>query len=96
MISLRRLKTITSIATIWRTSFCVSARLILYITLMFGQVPGLAAMSDTSWSIDLSVEEIVEEIGDLLFAVANLARHVRVEPEDALRNANRKFSERSW
>jgi len=39
-------------------------------------------------------EKIVEEIGDLLFAVANLARHVRVEPEDALRNANRKFSER--
>ena len=39
-------------------------------------------------------EEIVEEIGDLLFAVANLARHVRVEPEDALRSANRKFSER--
>lgn len=34
------------------------------------------------------------EIGDLLFAVANLARHVRVEPEDALRDANAKFQRR--
>ena len=39
-------------------------------------------------------EQIAEEVGDLLFAVANLARHVRVEPEDSLRGANRKFSER--
>src|SRR3954451_14266438 len=37
---------------------------------------------------------IEEEVGDLLFVVANLARHLKVQPEDALRAANEKFSRR--
>lgn len=36
-------------------------------------------------------ENIAEEIGDLLFVVANLARKLDVEPETALKNTNRKF-----
>jgi ATP diphosphatase len=35
-----------------------------------------------------------EEVGDLLFSIANLARRLGVEPESALRKANEKFSAR--
>ena len=39
-------------------------------------------------------EAISEEIGDLLFVVSNLARHLKVDPETALRAANAKFERR--
>jgi ATP diphosphatase len=37
---------------------------------------------------------VQSEIGDLLFAVANLARHAKVDPETALRGCNAKFERR--
>lgn len=37
---------------------------------------------------------IAEEFGDLLFVVANVARHLKLDPESALRAANEKFIRR--
>ena len=42
----------------------------------------------------LTEAEVVEEFGDLLFVMANLARHLKVDPEASLRAANAKFTRR--
>ena len=39
-------------------------------------------------------EALADEVGDLLFSVVNLARHLKVDPENALRGANTKFDRR--
>lgn len=38
--------------------------------------------------------KIAEELGDLLFVVANIARHLEIDPEASLRSANDKFRRR--
>lgn len=43
---------------------------------------------------DKNSEKTAEEVGDLLFAVLNLARRLDIEPETALKRTNRKFRRR--
>ncbi|PPD45414.1 MAG: nucleoside triphosphate pyrophosphohydrolase [Methylocystis sp.] len=43
---------------------------------------------------DIDPRSLEAEIGDLLFVVSNLARHAKVDPEQALRGANAKFQRR--
>jgi MazG family protein len=53
-----------------------------------------AAIRESAEGNEKEASRIREEVGDLLFAVANIARHLKVEPEAALKVANRKFRRR--
>jgi ATP diphosphatase len=50
-----------------------------------------AELADTA-SIDAA--RVEEELGDVLFTAVNLARHLKLDPESALRSANAKFRNR--
>ncbi len=52
----------------------------------------LAELKDARASGDQ--EHVAEEMGDILFVMANLARKLKVDPEEALRRANAKFTRR--
>jgi len=52
----------------------------------------LAELDETL--LEQNAARTAEELGDLLFAVVNLARHLEIDPEQALVNANRKFERR--
>ena len=45
-------------------------------------------------AIQAPPERLTDELGDVLFAVANLARHLKLDPEAALRGTNAKFERR--
>lgn len=44
--------------------------------------------------VDSDTDKIEEEFGDLLFVMANVARHLKIDPEAALRATNQKFVRR--
>ena len=52
----------------------------------------IAELKEAAESSD--AQHIEEEVGDLLFAVVNLARRLNIEPETALKRTNRKFRRR--
>lgn len=43
---------------------------------------------------NINKDKVKEEIGDLLFSVAQLSRHLDIDPEEALKSANKKFINR--
>ncbi len=43
---------------------------------------------------EFNEKRLMEEIGDLLFSISQLARHLQINPEIALRQANKKFINR--
>ncbi|MGV2987276.1 nucleoside triphosphate pyrophosphohydrolase [Vibrio sp. E150_011] len=44
--------------------------------------------------LEVDKDKLEEEVGDLLFSVVNLSRHLKSDPEVALRKANNKFTRR--
>jgi ATP diphosphatase len=61
--------------------------------------PVLAKMKEELAELDQALasgrrDEVADEFGDLLFVMANVARHLDVDPEAALRGANDKFTRR--
>jgi tetrapyrrole methylase family protein/MazG family protein len=53
-----------------------------------------AIQTHASSNTEADHARVREELGDLLFAVTNIARHLKVEPEAALKLTNRKFRRR--
>ncbi|MDT5156450.1 MAG: nucleoside triphosphate diphosphatase [Acidobacteriota bacterium] len=53
-----------------------------------------AVESQADADMEAAAQHVREEVGDLLFAVTNIARHLEVEPESALKLTNRKFRRR--
>lgn len=45
---------------------------------------------------EINRDAIFEELGDMLFSVAQLARHLEMDPDEALRSANKKFLRRFY
>ena len=51
-------------------------------------------LSELSEEVDNQSDKIEDELGDVLFALINYARFIRINPDDALEKSNRKFIRR--
>ena len=61
---------------------------------MLAKVEEELAELGEAMAADEPAARLREEFGDLLFVMANLARHLKFDPEQAAREANAKFSRR--
>src|SRR5580704_18516824 len=65
-----------------------------------GIIPNVSAQVETAPVPDVPIDDAVrrirveDELGDLLFVVANIARRWKIDPEEALRRSNAKFERR--
>lgn len=65
-----------------------------------GIIPNVSAQVDVAVVPDVPIENtaqrarVEDELGDLLFVVANIARRWKIDPEEALRRSNAKFERR--
>lgn len=64
------------------------------ITEEIGELRAALAHSQTSPAPAAGTDDITGELGDLLFSLVNLARFIKVNPEDALRQSTNRFVER--
>ena len=62
--------------------------------LVLAKIQEEASEIEEAMDAGASKEKVAGEVGDLLFAVANLARHLDADPEAALRTTNAKFERR--
>ncbi len=51
-------------------------------------------LAEARGALEADRDRLEDEMGDILFVAANLARHLKVDPEAALRRANAKFERR--
>jgi MazG family protein len=61
---------------------------------VFGKIEEEIAEIRDALAGDAGRDAVAEEMGDLLFACVNLARHLKIDPEVALRRGNDKFERR--
>ncbi len=54
----------------------------------------MSAATDAGQDPSLARERLEDELGDVLFVLANLARHLKLDPEQALHRSNAKFVRR--
>lgn len=64
------------------------------VTEELGELQEAVAAQTTPTTPTTPTAEVTAELGDLLFSIVNLARHVKVNPEDTLRQATNRFTDR--
>lgn len=61
---------------------------------VFSKLTEEVAELQVELAANASLQLISEELGDILFVCVNLARHLKIDPEDVLIQANKKFERR--